>query len=140
MEQFFEFVTNHPILWALLILISILLIKNLLADLSGGTSLVDPSAATLLMNRENAILLDIRKPEDFSKGHILSAINIPLSELENRISELEKYRERPIIICCNTGTTATLAMKQLKKMGFEKIYRLKGGIEGWKQASLPLAT
>ncbi len=140
MEQFAEFITNHLVLSILFVVISSLLIKNLLTDFTQGGSSVEASEATRLINRENAVLLDIRPTAEFSDGHIINATNIPFSDFDNRTSELEKFRDRPIIICCKTGTSASLAAASLKKLGFENIQRLKGGIEGWKHASLPLAS
>ncbi len=140
MEQFSEFVTNHMVLSVLFVVILTLLIKNLLDDVAQGASSVDPSEATRLLNRENAVVVDIRSSDEFSEGHILNASNIPYSEFEIRTAELEKLRDRPIIICCKTGTATNVAIASLKKMGFENLYRLKGGIDNWKHASLPLAT
>ncbi len=140
MEQLSEFISNHLVLCVLFVVILVLLIKNLLTDFTQGGASIEASEATRLMNREKAILLDIRSQSEFSDGHIINATNIPFSEFDSRASELEKLRDHPVIICCKTGTTASLAVTALKKLGFEKIYRLKGGIEGWKQSSLPLAT
>jgi len=138
MDQLLEFITNHLVLCGLFVVILVLLIKNLLTDFTQGGSSIEASEATRLMNRENAILLDIRNQAEFSDGHIINATNIPFSEFENRASELEKLRDHPVIICCKTGSTARLAVSNLKKLGFEKIYHLKGGIESWKNADLPL--
>ncbi|MFK8068740.1 MAG: rhodanese-like domain-containing protein [Gammaproteobacteria bacterium] len=140
MEQFAEFVTNHMVLSVLFVVILTLLIKNLSAEVVQGASSVDPSEATRLLNRENAIVVDIRSPDEFSEGHILNAKNIPYSEFETRTAELEKLRDRPMIICCKTGTSTNVAIANLKKMGFENLHRLKGGIDNWKHESLPLTT
>jgi rhodanese-related sulfurtransferase len=122
------------------VVISSLLVKNLFSDFTQGGSSVDTSEATRLINREDAILLDIRSIAEFSEGHILNAINIPFTDLDNRTSELEKFRDRAIIIYCKTGVSAGQAATSLNKLSFKKIHRLKGGIENWKQANLPLAT
>lgn len=140
MEQLAEFVTNHMVLSVLFMIILTLLIKNILADVGQGGTSVGTSEATRLMNRENAVLLDIRNSEEFSNGHILNATNIPFTDFESRNSDLEKLRDQPIILCCNTGSTTGGAAASLKKLGFDNIHRLKGGIDGWKHASLPLAT
>jgi len=140
MGQLSEFIGNHLVLSILFLIILSLLIQNLLTGFKQGGSSVEASEATRLMNRENAIMLDIRNTAEFSDGHIINATNIPFSEFDNRTADLEKLRDKPIIICCKTGTSASLAVTALNKLGFEKIYRLKGGIEGWKHASLPLAS
>ena len=140
MGQLSEFIGNHLVLSILFLIILSLLIQNLFADFKQGGSSVEAAEATRLMNREDAIMLDIRNTAEFSDGHIINATNIPYSEFDNRSSDLEKIRDKPVIVCCKTGTSANLAVTALNKLGFEKIYRLKGGIEGWKHASLPLAS
>ncbi len=140
MGQLSEFIGNHLVLSILFLIILSLLIQNLFADFKQGGSSVEAAEATRLMNREDAIMLDIRNTAEFSDGHIINATNIPYSEFDNRSSDLEKIRDKPVIVCCKTGTSASLAVTALNKLGFEKIYRLKGGIEGWKHASLPLAS
>lgn len=140
MEQLTEFITNHLVLSTLFVVLSGLLIRSMLTDLKQGGTSLEASGATLMLNRENAVMLDIRTAADFSEGHVINAINIPFSEFDNRAADLEKLRDRPIIVCCKTGTSASQSVASLKKLGFEKTYRLKGGIEGWKQSNLPLAT
>lgn len=140
MEQLAEFITNHLILSTLFVILSSLLIRSLLTDLKQGGKSLEASSATLMLNREDAVMLDIRTAADFAEGHIINAKNIPFSEFEKRTHELEKLRDRPIIVCCKTGTSASQAVASLNKLGFEKMYRLKGGIEGWKHSNLPLAT
>ncbi len=139
MGQISEFIGNHLVLSVLFFVILFLLIQNLFTEFKQGGSSIEASEATRLINRENAIMLDIRNTAEFSDGHIINSTNIPFSEFDNRTSDLEKLREHPVIICCKTGTSANLAVTALNKLGFENIYRLKGGIEGWKHASLPLA-
>ncbi len=140
MEQITEFITNHLVLSTLFVVLSGLLIRSMLTDLKQGGTSLEASGATLMLNRENAVMLDIRTAADFSEGHVINAINIPFSEFDRRTADLEKLRDRPVIVCCKTGTSASQSVASLKKLGFEKTYRLKGGIEGWKQSNLPLAT
>lgn len=140
MEHLGEFITNHLVLVLLFVIILFMLIKILLTDLIQGGSHIDATEATRLINREDAIVLDIRDSAEFTQGHIISAVNIPFADLSNQINKLDQYRNKPVIICCRTGMTAGTAIGILKKSGIEKIYRLKGGIDGWKHANLPLAT
>jgi len=107
--------------------------------LVGGTiARVTPAEATLLMNREDALVLDVRETGEWSSGHIAGARHITLAQLDKRMSEIEKFKDRPIIVCCASGNRSSSACGQLKKSGFEKVFSLGGGISAWLEASLPL--
>ena len=113
-----------------------LLIVNLLQ--AGASRGVLPIQAVQLLNRENAVPLDIRGAADFKSGHILNAVNIPLADLKSRASELKKYTDRPIVVYCASGTTSPAAVKTLTAEGFTNVYSLKGGVQAWRSDDLPL--
>ena len=94
--------------------------------------------ATQLMNRRNAVLLDVREPKEFDGGRLPNAIHIPLSQLAGRVSELAKLTSRPIIAYCDTGRRSRMAAGTLAKAGFTEIYTLQGGIAAWKKDGLPV--
>lgn len=106
----------------------------------GGAQNLSPAEATLLMNREDALVLDVRESGEWGSGHIPGARHITLAQLEKRMSEIEKFKDRPIIICCASGNRSSSACGQLKKGGFEKVFNLSGGISAWLGANLPLTT
>ncbi|MDP2133370.1 MAG: rhodanese-like domain-containing protein [Sulfuritalea sp.] len=109
--------------------------------LAGGTlSHVTPAEATLLMNREDAVVLDVRETGEWGAGHITGARHITMAQLEKRLSELDKFKDRPIIVVCASGNRSSSACGQLKKRGFDKVYSLAGGIAAWRDNSLPLTT
>jgi rhodanese-related sulfurtransferase len=138
MEHFPEFVANHLFLFSLLIAIITLLLWNLFGDTVSGIKQVIPMEATRLINHENAVVVDLRKPEEFKNGHILNAKNFPADKLVEKEKELDLYKPKNIILCCNTGTDSTHAIRMLTQKGFEKLYCLKGGLQAWRNASLPL--
>ena len=138
MERLPEFVSNHIILVTLFIAILMVLIWNLFGIAISGIEQIPPVEVTRLMNRENAVVIDIRSQEEFDKGHILNARNIPDADLQSRQKELEKFKSNPIVTCCGSGVSAPKTAKSLKAMGYEKIYVLKGGIQAWQGANLPL--
>ena len=138
MEQFVEFVTNHIILAGAFVALSTLLFLDLFGAKLKGYPVVDPSGATQLINREDAVVLDLREGNEFHNGHIVNAVHVPLSSLKDRQSELEKYKSKPIIAVCRSGSRSGAACSQLKKAGFENIYNLKGGMMAWQHASLPI--
>ena len=94
--------------------------------------------ATQLMNQQNALVLDIRDASEYSKGHLINARNVPLAEIEERAGEIEKHKNKPLIVVCETGQRSGRAIATLRKRGFERVFSLDGGISAWRQAGLPL--
>ncbi|GAA5218312.1 rhodanese-like domain-containing protein [Corallincola platygyrae] len=139
MQQLVEFVTTAA---PILSLAWIGLLGALLYSFLGpkGAPAVNPQEATLLMNKDNAKVLDIRTAEEFNKGHILGASHISFNDLQQKgVGELEKQKENPIIVVCATGSSASRASSLLKKQGFSTLYRLKGGMLEWQNAKLPVS-
>jgi rhodanese-related sulfurtransferase len=96
--------------------------------------------ATQLMNQGKTLVLDVRDTEQFAAGHLRDARNIPLKDLPQRISELDKFKSKSVIVICQTGTQAAKAEVHLKKAGFTEVYGLTGGIAAWQGQGLPLTT
>jgi len=105
---------------------------------SSGGPWVSTLQATMLMNNEDGQVLDVRDEADFAKGHLINARNIPLGQMEKRIGELAKFKEKPVIVHCESGGRAGAALEVLKKNGFTRAFNLHGGIAAWQQAGLPL--
>lgn len=103
-----------------------------------GSKSVSPVEATLLINKEDAIVLDVRDSNEFHQGHIPNARHIPLKDLAQRLSELEKFREQTIIVNCLSGGRSAQACAVLKKEGFNQVLNLDGGISAWEQAGQPI--
>jgi rhodanese-related sulfurtransferase len=139
MEQLFQFVGNHPFLFFAFGTVGGLLIWSFFGEQLQGIQSVQPQEATLLINHEDAIVLDVREDSEFVQGHIINSLHIPLSGLSDKIKRLEKYRDRPIILSCASGSRSATAYHRLKKLGFEKVYNLRGGLMAWQSASFPLA-
>lgn len=135
MTRFFEFLANHWILAGLWILLLGALIAYLKAK--SGKS-VSPQQATLLVNRENGVILDIRERKDFERGHIVDAINIPLAKLNERVVELDKKKDLPVVVVCQMGQHSGEALKILQAQGFARVSRMSGGMTEWIGQSLPL--
>lgn len=106
--------------------------------LRGNKAAVTPAAATLMMNRENAVVIDVRETGEWNGGHIAGARHIALGQLDQHISEIDKFKQTPLIVCCAMGSRAQSAVDKLKKNGFEKVFNLAGGINAWSDAGLPL--
>ncbi|MDR1425282.1 MAG: rhodanese-like domain-containing protein [Azoarcus sp.] len=101
-------------------------------------SMATPLEAILLINREDATIVDVRATGDFEKGHMPNARNLPLVDLERRRAELDKFRTKPLLICCSDGVQTGKAIAALKKAGFEKLYGLRGGLYEWGKAGQPI--
>ena len=135
LEQLIEFAFNHWILSAIWLA---LLIALFVTESSKGGSGVSPQQATQLINTEDAKVVDVRPKEEFRKGHLPNAINIPSKDMQRRIGELDAYKETPIILVCKTGTSAGASGAMLAKAGFKRLHKLRGGIMEWQNSSLPL--
>jgi len=103
-----------------------------------GIKEVDSIAALQLINHKNAIVLDVREDDEYKAGHVLNSTPIPLGKLKQRIGELEKYRDRPIVVVCRSGIRSANACVTLGKQGFAHAYNLAGGVNAWQKAKLPL--
>jgi rhodanese-related sulfurtransferase len=103
-----------------------------------GGPWVSTLQATQLMNREDAVVVDLRLAADFAQGHILGARNIPLAELGKRAGELDKYKAKPVIVHCGNGNRAGDGVALLRKGGFGNVVNLTGGYAAWQQAGLPV--
>lgn len=99
---------------------------------------ISASEATLLINRDQAKVLDVREPAEFAAGHLPDALNIPLAQLSERHQELESYKEFPLLVYCAAGGRSTRACADLRKQGFSKLHNLQGGVSAWQQAGLPI--
>ena len=99
---------------------------------------VTPQQAINLVNSEDGIFLDVRDSGEFGKGHIANAINIPANKFEGRVAELEKFREKPIVLVCKMGQHSGAIGKQLQAKGYSQVYRMSGGMMEWGQLQLPL--
>lgn len=95
--------------------------------------------ATQLINQGKGVIVDVREPAEFAAGHLRDAKNIPLKELSNRTSEIDKFKSKAVIVVCQTGVRSAKAAAQLKKAGFAEAFSLDGGVSAWQAQGLPMA-
>ena len=127
-------------IWLLLIALTsggVLVWPLISRKLSGATE-VGPMEAVQLINRKDAVMVDLREPAEFGGGHAPNARNIPQSQLDKRVGELEKLKDRPVILVCQTGGRSHAVTAQLRKAGLGQVMVLSGGINAWQQANLPV--
>lgn len=94
--------------------------------------------AVQLINRKDALVVDVRDTGEYEAGHVAGARHVPEKQLTERLRELEKFRERPIIVTCRSGTRSQVAVQVLRRNGFNEAVNLRGGIGAWEQAGMPL--
>jgi rhodanese-related sulfurtransferase len=137
MNRLFEYTANHPLLAGAAAILAILTIVLEMRERAKGSSLLAPSDAVRLVNA-GAVVLDVRDIAEYETGHIIDSRNIPAKEVAQRADTLKKYKEKPVIICCDSGLASASAAKALKAAGFTKVATLKGGLRSWRQENLPL--
>ncbi len=133
-----SFVQNNWMLILVFVLSGAMLVWPLFQRRFGAMKDIGTPEVTRLINRQNAVLLDVREAKEYDGGRLPNAIHIPLSQLGSRAQELAKMAARPIIAYCATGRRSRMAAGALTRVGFKQLYSLHGGIEAWKKDSLPL--
>ena len=131
-----EFINQNILLVSIVVVSGLGLAWQMLARSAGQS--VNPGEATLLINREDARVLDVREADEYAAGHLPDAIHIPLGKLAERIGELEKFKAQPLIVCCATGMRSGKACAELKKAGFAHLCNLNGGVDAWVGAGYPI--
>jgi rhodanese-related sulfurtransferase len=138
-SELLAFASAHPYLSLALVAITLALVFNEASSLFRGFKALGPAELTALVNRDNALVVDLRPAADFEKGHIPGAKNVQMSQFDPENKQLAAARSLPIVLVCKAGQTASSAAGRLHKAGFERVYVLDGGIGAWQQADLPLA-
>ncbi|GBO83742.1 rhodanese-like domain-containing protein [Marinobacter salsuginis] len=135
MDRLFEFVVNHYVLVSLFVafLVAILILES-----RRGGAKISAQGAVNLINKDEAVVVDIRDRKEFGEGRITGSINIPLNSLKSRVGELSKFKDKQIIVADKMGQHSAMAVKQLNAEGFSNVVRLNGGVADWKASNLPL--
>ena len=135
-----DFIANNWHLFAALIVISTLIGIDTMRRGGAGANQVSAVQLPQLINQENAVVVDVCQPEEFGKGHIPAAINIPVDQIIEQLGQLEKFRkkDRPIVLSCRSGQRASRAAAVLRKNEFKRVYTLSGGLAAWEKENLPL--
>lgn len=132
-----EFIQNNLLLVGLAVVSGAMLLWSFIGGKVAGVAQVDTLEATRLINQD-ALVLDVREDKEFAGGHIPKARHIPLGALASRLGELEKFKNKPIVVNCRSGQRSARACGVLKKHGFEQAVNLAGGIMAWESAHLPV--
>jgi rhodanese-related sulfurtransferase len=139
LAQISEFAMNHPYLVIAFAVLLALVFFNEFKIATQRFASLTPAAAVQLMNTEDIVVLDVREPSETIGGKIARAIQIPVGAVAKRIDELEKHKDKTMLVYCKTGARSGMACKELSKNGFDKVYSLNGGLMAWQDAHLPLS-
>lgn len=138
LEELLAFAGRNIYLSMALAGLTVALLYTEVARLFRGYTALRPAELTGLINRDNALVIDLSASSDFEKGHIAGSRAVALSQFDPENKLLAKARELPVVVVCRNGQVSGDAAKRLKKAGFEKVYWLDGGVQAWQQADLPL--
>jgi len=133
-----QFISSNIIPISIAVISGIMLLWSFFGNRFRGVKEVDTAAALQLINHKSAIVLDVREPGEYETGHVLNSKLIPLGKLKERIGELEKFRDKSIVVVCKSGNRSGTACFILGKQGFSQAYNLAGGMQAWQKANLPL--
>ena len=133
-----QFIVSNLLPVSIAVLSGMMLLWSIFGNRIRGIKEVDCTAALQLINHKNALVLDVRENDEYKAGHVLNSTLIPLGKLKERIGELEKYKDRPIVVICRSGNRSGMACAMLGKQGFTQSYNLAGGVIAWQKANLPL--
>lgn len=137
-EQTLQFISNHWMLSSGYFIVTLLLFQDLFDTATRKYKTASPAVAVGLLNRDDTLVIDVREPAEFAKGHIDGARLISLVRLPEKLFELEPHKNTPILVYCQQGTRSKEACKQLVAAGFSQVYSLDGGILTWQDQKLPL--
>jgi rhodanese-related sulfurtransferase len=139
LTQIFEFAVNHLYLVIAFVVLLGLVFFNEIKIATQRFATLTPAAAVQLMNSEDVVILDVREAAETAGGKIAKAIQMPVGAVQTRIGELEKHKDKTLLVYCKTGARSGAACKELSKNGFDKVFSLNGGLLAWQEAHLPLS-
>ena len=138
MDRVPEFITNHPLLvGAFFGLLSLLIWTSLRTLSRKGLSAVQ---SVQLLNREEGVPVDIRAEANYRAGHIINAVRFDPAQFEAEVRKLEKHRDKPLLVYCESGITSAKAAARLRTAGFARVHELQGGLTAWRAENFPLET
>ena len=137
MNQLLEFVSHHP--WIVAGVVAALLAVAFyeLRLKATGALQVSAADAVRLINR-GALVIDVRKPEEFAAGHIVNARNVALDKLQEGDDAIKKQKDKILLTVCDSGTTAGRAADLLRRAGYSNVFNIRGGLTSWRADNLPL--
>ena len=138
MERLIEYFTQHPLLAGAAVLALIIVVVNESRLRATAFAAISSQELIRLMN-QGALVLDIRKPEEFAAGHVNGAKQLPSDQILTAGESFKRFKEKPVVVYCQSGSLAAAAVRQLNLQGFTKAFSLRGGFAAWRAENLPVA-
>jgi rhodanese-related sulfurtransferase len=137
MERLMEYVTHHPLLAAAAVVALVVVVIHETRVRASGFAAISSQDLIRLMN-QGALVLDIRKPDQFAAGHVNGAKQLPSDQILTAGESFKRFKEKPVVVYCESGSLAAAAVRQLNHQGFTKAFSLRGGFAGWRAENLPV--
>lgn len=137
MSQIIEFIGNHTLLFVAFFMTLGMLVYTEYMRISSANTALTPYDATQKMNEGNAIILDVRNESEYKTGHLLNSRSMPVNNLAERMHEIDKFKDKEVVVYCDNGMRSSRAIAKLKKSGFTQLFSLAGGLVAWEKANLP---
>jgi len=138
MARILEFASHHLWLVSAFMAVLVALLYTVIKSAVGNA--LSPAEGVLLLNREDAVPVDLRPEASFRAGHIINAVNLDPAKLDEAPKKLEKFKARPLLVYCDSGNSSSKAVTRLRAAGFPKVFELRGGLAAWRADSLPVET
>jgi rhodanese-related sulfurtransferase len=140
MAQLLEFFQAHIWLFvAFAVVLAAFIANEVHGNLTGGKRLSAPEAVRLINDRD-PLIVDVRPLSDYKRGHLLNAFHAPVSKFDEYLGQIAKDKARPVLVYCALGANSGAVVDKLRKNGFAEVYPLRGGVNAWSMANLPLTT
>jgi rhodanese-related sulfurtransferase len=137
MDRLLEYVARHPLLAGGTALLALIVAAYEFSRVRSGGQAVGPTEAVRLMN-QGAVLVDVRSQAEFDSGHILDARHVPQDQVAQAAETLKRFKEKVVVVCCESGMRSGAAARVLQAQGFTKVVNLRGGLQAWRTENLPL--
>ena len=139
MDRFLEFTGNHTLLVTALLVSFFVVVFSELRRKATGLINIEAAEAVKLINND-AVVIDLRSAESYGRGHIVNARNLGADEVPAKVTGIARDKSKPVVAVCDNGISSNRTVTELRKLGYESVYGLKGGMNGWIQAGLPVVT
>lgn len=138
-ERLPEFIAAHVMLVGILVALVVALVAHEFGRFTRKYKSLSPAQLVQLVNRDNALVVDVSSAAEWQAGHIVGSRHVQMSQFDPENKELAKVRDLPVVVVCKMGQTSSTAAERLVKAGFKSVYTLEGGLDAWRAADLPLA-
>lgn len=139
MQEYIDFAMRHELLVLAWVGLATAVIASAVKARLSPVKQIDNQTAVALINKQDAVVVDVRTQDEFARGHIAGSHHMPLAQIEQgNTTEIDKHKEKPVIVVCETGARAETAGSKLVKAGFQQVYLLRGGLTQWRSSNLPV--